>query len=164
MKRQKPTKLPKTRRILILCEGESEVIYLKGYRVDKRLSGVNVEIYQPNSFSPLHLLKEAKRKLKEANKDRLPYESVWIVFDKDTHAFIPQTFKEAEQANVKIAFSLISFEQWVLLHFEKSKRHFLTPIELIRYVENKYLPNYGKTQQFSILKPHINTALSNAEW
>jgi hypothetical protein len=164
MKRQKPTKLPKIRRILILCEGESEVIYLNGYRVDKRLSGVTVEIYQPNNFSPLGLLKEAKRKIKEANTDRLPYASVWIVFDKDFHASIPQTFKEAEQSDVNIAFSLISFEQWVLLHFEKSKRYFLTPTDLIHHIENKHLPNYGKTQGFIILKTHLSKALENAKW
>ncbi len=164
MRRQKPTKLPKIRRILILCEGESEVIYLKGYRVDKRLPGVSIEIYQPNYFSPLGLLKEAKKKIKEANADKLPYESIWIVFDKDLHAAIPQTFKEAEQADINIAFSLICFEQWVLLHFEKSKHYFQMPADLIRHIENKHLPNYGKTQQFQILKPHLSKAFVNAEW
>jgi hypothetical protein len=164
MKRQKPTKLPKSHRILILCEGESEVIYLKGYRVDKRLSGVVVEIYQPNNFSPLGLLNEAKKKIKEAKKDGLPYEAVWIVFDKDAHAFIAQTFEESLQSNIQIAFSLISFERWVLLHFEQSKRFFLTTAEMIHYIEKNHLPNYGKTQPYSVLKPRLSKALDHANW
>ena len=164
MKRQKPTKIPKKSRILILCEGESEVIYLTGYRVDKRLSGVNIQIYQPNDFSPLGLLKEAKKKQKEAQKDKLPYEAVWIVFDKDAHPSIPQTFKEAQQSDINIAFSLISFERWVLLHFEKSKNHFAFTADLVRHIEKNHFPNYSKTQPFNLLKPHINKALNNAEW
>lgn len=164
MKRQKPTKLPITRRILILCEGESEVIYLNGYRVDKRLSGLVVEVYQPTNFSPLGLLNEAKKKIKEAKKDGLPYQSVWIVFDKDNHASIPQTFNDAQQLNINIAFSLISFERWILLHFEKSARFFLTTVDIIQYIEKNHLPNYSKTQHYAILKPHLSMALDNAEW
>jgi RloB-like protein len=164
MKRHKPTKLPKIRRILILCEGESEVIYLNGFRVDRRLQGVSIEIYQPNNFSPLGLLKEAKRKIKEAQKDKLPYERVWIVFDKDAHAGIPQTFHEAQEANIHIAFSLVSFEQWVLLHFEKSNQYFAMTHDVVRYIEKHHLANYGKTQPYSILKPHLPIALNNAKW
>lgn len=164
MKRQNPTKIPKIRRILIVCEGKSEEIYFKGYLHDKRLLGVEVQIYQPSDFSPLGLLKEAKKKQKEAKSDKMPYEAVWIVFDKDAHFAIPQTFKDAEQSDVHIAFSLISFERWVLLHFEKSNRYFPLTADLIRYIEKNHLPNYSKTLPFQLLKPYISKALTNAEW
>ena len=123
--------LPKfqpAKRVLILCEGQSEQIYINGYKSEdvnkRRLAKVDVEIYQPKDYSPHGLLTEAKLKVKEAKKDKMPYDKVWIVFDRDGHANVPQTFEEARIAKINIAFSAVCFEIWILLHFERTSRAF----------------------------------------
>jgi hypothetical protein len=158
-------------RVLILCEGESEKIYLSGYKNEdanrRRLSRVEIEIYQPNDFSPLGLLKEARRKLKEAKKDRYPYKSIWIVFDRDQHANIPQTMHEANASDpvINVAFSLVCFEYWILLHFERSRKMYNNCEQIKKVIEKNHLPNYAKTMNFyPLINGAIDTALQNAEW
>jgi len=43
----------------------------------------------------------------------------WIVFDKDNHPRLQETFNDAAAAGVKIAFSSRSFEEWVLIILRK---------------------------------------------
>ena len=156
-------------KILILCEGESEIIYLKGFQSEekhrRKLSRVKVELYQPDDYSPYGLLTEAKKKAREAIKERYAYDQVWIVFDRDGHANIPKTFDEAYDANVKIAFSLICFEYWILLHFEKTRRHFYDCDSLVHYIEDqKYIIDYSKTNYYSKIKDLQEGAIKNALW
>ncbi|AYD47946.1 RloB domain-containing protein [Arachidicoccus soli] len=97
-------------RILVLCEGESEIIYLNGYKSEdtnrRRLSRLEIEIYQLTNYSPLGLVSEAKKKIKEAKKDKMPYKSVWVVFDKDAQMNIPQAIQEAQtySPSIEVAF------------------------------------------------------------
>jgi hypothetical protein len=51
-------------------------------------------------------------------------DEAWLVFDKDGHLGIENTFETAQKAGVHIAFSSIAFEHWVLLHFEKNDKDF----------------------------------------
>lgn len=158
-----------SKRILILCEGQSEQIYINGYKSEevnkRRLAKVDVEIYQPKDYSPHGLLTEAKKKAKEAKKDKMPYESVWIVFDRDGHANVPQTFEEAPIAKINIAFSSVCFEVWILFHFERTSRYFENCDEILSYIKrNDYLA-YAKTNYYNQLtEEHKKTAVANAEW
>ncbi|MCX6327210.1 MAG: RloB family protein [Bacteroidia bacterium] len=168
-KHRKSFNLQLPQRILILCEGESEIKYLKGYQSEeknrRKLSGVQIELYQPENFSPYGLLTEAKKKAKEANKEKYSFNQVWIVFDRNGHANIPKTFCEATDASVKIAFSLISFEYWILLHFEKSRKYYPNCDSLVHYIESKkYIIDYCKTNYYSKIKEHQQTAIENARW
>jgi len=159
--------LPK--RILILCEGESEIIYLKGYQSEeknrRKLSGAQIELYQPDNYSPYGLLNEAKKRVKEAKREKYSFDEVWIVFDRDGHANIPKTFQEALDANISIAFSLISFEYWILLHFEKSRKYYPNCDALVHYIEHQnYIPDYSKTNYYSKIKDYQIFAVENAQW
>lgn len=158
------------RQILILTEGETEEIYLKSYKSDdenrRRLSGVGIEIYKPKDHSPLGLLAEAKKRIKEAKKDKMPYEKVWIVFDRDGHANIPATFHEKQAVNeIEIAFSVVCFEYWVLLHFEKTTRLFNDCDSIGSYIRQKHFPEYEKSRNnYHNLKDKISLAIENAIW
>jgi RloB-like protein len=158
------------RQVLILTEGETEVIYLNSYKADdenrRRLSGVGIEIYKPRDHSPLGLLKEAKRRIKEAKKDKLPYEKVWLVFDRDGHANIPATFNEHQAIKeIEIAFSVVCFEYWILLHFERTTHDFSDCDSIGSHIRQKHLPEYEKSRNnYANLKDKIVTALDNAEW
>ncbi len=52
-------------------------------------------------------------------------DEAWLVFDKDGHLGIENTFEAAQKEGVRIAFSSIAFEHWVLLHFEKNDTTFV---------------------------------------
>ena len=168
---RQPKNIVQHNRILVLCEGESEIIYLKGYKSEdanrRRLSRLEIEIYRPTNYSPLGLVNEAKKKIKEAKKDRMPYKCVWIVFDRDAHANIPQAIHDAQACDpaIEIAFSKICFEYWLLLHFKKTRRLYNNCYQAIKEVEKTYLPNYSKTLNFyPLIRDRIPTALENAEW
>ena len=41
---------------------------------------------------------------------------LWAMFDRDEHTGVPEAFKEAEEADIRVAFSNPSFDLWLLLH------------------------------------------------
>lgn len=158
-----------SKRVLILCEGQSEQIYINGYKSEdvnkRRLAKVDVEIYQPKDYSPHGLLAEAKRKVKEAKKDKMPYDKVWIIFDRDGHANVPQTFEEARIARINIAFSAVCFEVWILLHFERTSRAFQNCDEVIHFIKHRNYLDYAKTNFYNQLtSEHKQNAINNADW
>lgn len=117
--------------------------------------------------------------------------------DKKIKAFIydPKKFKGFDpnwKNYVKLAYSCIAFEYWLLLHFEQNRMPF-TLIDKIEdeskdamtYLKNKYRPNYdkgykkGKGNAYEILKDTANdnssaqhqiaieriiTAIKNVQW
>jgi hypothetical protein len=95
----------------------------------------------------------------------MPYDSIWIIFDKDGHVNIPQTFEEAKDVNIYIIFSAICFEMWILLHFEKTSRFFQNCDEIVSYItKNKYL-DYNKTNYFNQLTDdQKGIACENPKW
>jgi RloB-like protein len=52
-------------------------------------------------------------------------DEAWIVIDKDGHSNLKNIFEKAEKAGIKIAFSSIAFEHWLLLHFEQNTTAFM---------------------------------------
>lgn len=165
---RKPKNRSLPKRILILCEGESEQIYLNGVKKShfNRFCSIEIEVYKPNDFSPLGLTTEARKRIKTAKKE-YPYFSIWIVFDKDTHKDIDQAFNISNQTNPKIniAFSNISFEYWILLHFEQKKSYFPDSKHLIKYIEKTHKFEYSKTMNiYEALKNKTDIALKNCDW
>jgi len=168
MKRRSLNK-PLRKRVLILCEGESEQIYLTGLKSDyfnrNNLSGVKIEILTPDN-NPMGLVEEAKRRIKK-ERSAYPYDSVWIVFDKDSHPFITRAFDIARTNNpqINVAFSNICFEYWVLLHFEQTNRAYQSCDALISYFRQRGYIDYQKTRNnYLLLKGNVETALGHAEW
>ena len=103
-------------------------------------------MYQPHDFSPLGIVKEAKKKIIEANRN-YKYSSVWVVFDKDGHANINSAFDLAytNRTLINIAFSNICFEYWIFLHFEQKKKYFRSCDEIVSYLKHKHKIDYSKT-------------------
>lgn len=115
----------------------------------------------------------------------------WAVFDRDGHTMMPETFNKALKNNVNIGFSARSFENWVLLHYEKSSFPFLAtqckslagkdkqcgtqpqigclgPACLCGHIRRKtFIPNYSKKNDydlFSDIYPSTEIAMVNASW
>jgi hypothetical protein len=156
------------KRILILCEGETECAYFKSFKSDcnlrTSLAAVDIVAYQPTDFSPLGLVKEAKQQKKEAERNRNPFESIWIVFDKDGHYGIPNAFQEALDAGINKAFSSICFEFWIILHFEFTTRAFKDSDEAVSYIRGNHYSKYKKGQEsFAYLRDKVGVAIHNAQ-
>ncbi|MBZ9729409.1 RloB family protein [Salegentibacter sp. JZCK2] len=159
-----------SKRILILCEDKkSSLLYLDSFKKDEKtkrdLAAVDIEIYQPRDFSPVGLVTEAKERRKKAKRDRNPYDEVWIVLDKDGHANLDRAVDMAYTSKIKVALSVICFEYWVLLHFEKTTIGFKKCDDVISYIKKNHLADYEKsTNCFLELKDKIGTAIKNGDW
>ncbi len=158
-----------SKRILIVCEGETEVNYLRGMKNDeerrRKLASVEIDIYQPADYSPKELVAEAVRKMHQARCiERNRYDCVWVVFDKDHHASIPEAFHSARKHRINIAFSIICFEFWILLHYEQRLRMEGECDSILARIRKHY-PEYEKSgNHYSHLKDRIDTAIENGKW
>ena len=126
----------------IFTEGErTEINYVRGYiRSYLRSKGYtahDIIIEQPNDSSPLGLLNAARQ-------TRLPMDEVWIVFDCDQHQHKPESFRGAAEEGIGVAYSSISFETWILLHFTYSTRSYRSCDELIKVLDRHYPNGYDK--------------------
>ncbi|WP_162128008.1 RloB family protein [Flavobacterium phycosphaerae] len=180
--------------LFIACEGTStEFNYFTSWgETEEALDKFErVEVYPDENennpqTNPYQLFQIAKNALDSGSADY-----AWAVFDKDNHPRLPDTFTDAAAAGVNIAFSSRSFEEWVLMHFEKNNTTFnatecknangrptncgshlvpnCTPIDcLTGYIRrNNYIPGYSKKSDFDLFTAiHQNTevALTNSAW
>jgi hypothetical protein len=177
------------RSLYILTEGHTEQAYFS--RISEILGDedgwkysvtVDVrEIVDGSKTDPVNMVKEAK-------KSQQSYDEIWVVFDKDRERD-QQNLQAIELASkskkIKIAFSSISFEEWILLHFEKSTTAFQrsdcesrstknNPIICTcngticasTYIKQNYFPAYvkGKAKLYDDLSNKRDTALEYAAW
>lgn len=111
--------------IFIACEGrstEKNYFQMIGELFGDELNYV-LTVYpdeneaKPKS-TPLGLITEA------INRNDEGFDELWAVFDKDGYTKHEDAFESAKENNVRIAFSSIAFEEWVLLHFGRFFRPF----------------------------------------
>lgn len=150
----------------IYTEGaKTEINYVRGY-INSYLKTLgytshDIIVEQPTDYSPSGLLKTALR-------EKLDMDSVWIVFDCDQHPCKTETFKEANANNVNIAYSSISFETWILLHFLYSTRAYKNCDELIAVLDKFYPHGYDKAMNNLFTETtgpghgRLRTAITNA--
>ncbi len=121
-------------RLFILCEGEkTEPNYFEKLIQDHpRQRLVEVTVIRSKFNTNNELVEEAK-----SYKD-LPEDQVWVVVDKDGYTRHPQAFNKARDNNIKLAFSSISFEFWILLHFEYTTRAFAKSAEIISHLKHEH--------------------------
>jgi len=151
-------------RLLIFCEGakdKSENAYFKALIKDRRNPNnrIEVKVIDTKKNTAKELVQEAK-KHREFNGDEL-----WVVFDKDGYTKHAEAFDCARANNIKIAFSSICFEYWILLHYEYTTQPFSCCDELVHYMDKRYQIGYEKSDQetYSKTKCKIAVAKKNAE-
>jgi len=164
----KKRKTPGTRqfekRLFILCEGakkHSEPAYLNAFIKDCQFKGerILVRVIDTKKNTGKELVREAK-KCKEFDDDIL-----WIVYDKNGYTRHSETFDMAKNNNINIAFSSISFEYWILLHFEFTAHPFINCDEIISRLKHKHNFFYDKADcsLYSKIKAYIITAIAHAK-
>jgi hypothetical protein len=156
-------------RILILCEGaETERNYFNGIKQfeNEVLNSYSLEIKIPNTEknTPLELVEEAIEISLEEKAKQNKFDEVWVVFDKDKHPKMNDAFQKAKSKNIKIAFSSICFEYWLLLHYKKTTKAYSSCAELMGDL-SKHIPEYEKNIKdiYNYTKANIGTAIDNAE-
>lgn len=159
------------KRGLILCEGETEENYFKGLitqeKYRRKFQSINVNIYKPKDHSPAGMVRKAMDMIKEAKRDKNPYNFVWVIFDKDGHVKIPEAFELARVSKpvIKIAFTIPCFEFFVLLHFVKTTKPFKKCDSVISQIKKKWIPDYEKASNiFEVLLPYKETGIKNGKW
>lgn len=180
--------------LFIACEGTStEFQYFESWgQTDDALEIFERVVVYPDEnednpkTNPYQLYQIAKKAIEERSADY-----AWIVFDKDNHPKLPETFAEAATSRVNIAFSSRSFEEWVLMHYEKNNATFnateckdakhkpincgshlvpnCAPINCLtgHIRRNNYIADYSKKSNFdlfSVIKQNTEIALVNSAW
>ncbi|WP_336834479.1 RloB family protein [Sphingobacterium siyangense] len=157
-----------TRRVLILCEGFTEEVYAKSLRsayLPRDLQRVvNVDVVRHKKNDPLNLIAEAKERVSQAKKEKVPYKDVWLFFDHDNSPHLQKVFEEVERQGFNLAFTAISIEYWFILHFEDCGRSFANGDECLKYLK-KHWVDYHKTKvnHFEQLGNYINDAIVRAQ-
>lgn len=155
------------KRILILCEGTTEYIYAKTLQASlprERQRMLSVEIHQHKQNDPASLAKEAKKKSLKAQREKNPYNGIWLFFDNDNSPHLAEAFRICEEEEFSIAYSSISLEFWFILHFEDCGRVFANANACIRYLKLLW-PTYHKTRvnHYALLKDAMPIARERAE-
>lgn len=127
-KRRNPYKKRKER-ILIVCEGEkTEVVYFKRMIKKQSLKTAKVKVTGESGSAPISVVDYAIEQYKDSKKERDPFDSVYCIYDKDSHpSFESAKDKLSRQKPKKVFSSIISvpcFEVWFLLHFNYSTAPF----------------------------------------
>ena len=159
-----------SKRILILCEDEkSSKLYFESFKKDEKLkrelSSVDIEVIHPKDHSPVGLVKKAKEKKKKAKRDRNSYDEIWVVLDKDSHANMDRALNMAKDNRITIALSVICFEYWILLHFERTTKPFVKCDDITSHIKKNHLGGYKKNINcYLFLKDKVGIAIENGDW
>jgi len=134
----------------ILTNGEqTEKNYFELLRTKHSIYDVKVEFVNSD---PLRLVEYAIRNFKDANQ-------VWCVFDIDNSykdSRLVSALKKAEENGIKIAYSNLAFEVWLISHFERCEKEL--QIKDYPSILNSYLENKGATYSKNdkeLLKKHF---------
>lgn len=161
---RRTTKINVRDKFYIITNGkESEKNYFELIKCKKSL--FDVQVFFVNA-DPCELVKFAVDYLDDANQ-------VWCVFDVDNflqEGKLIAALNLAEKRGVKIAYSNIAFEVWLISHFEKCKASY----KLADYekVINKYLKENGSKATYQksdknllekIFLPNYKQAITNAK-
>ncbi len=155
------------KRVLILCEGETEENYFEGLKTYDNFRGTlhGLKAEKPSRHTPKQLLEIAKQRIKDADREGNSYSSVWLVFDGDrNHIGIPEVFNEVRSyPKIRIAYTAPCFEYFVLLHFRRTTRSFQDCDEVGRILRDIWF-DYEKASTYEYLYEQLETAIANSEW
>ena len=165
--------------IYIVCEGtNTEPNYFNAIdqELDKSEKSYSIEVYPSKEDKDNASKKEGESiktdavslvQIAQREREIENYDEVWVVFDKDGYTKHQDAFLYAKENDIKLAFSSIAFEHWILLHYEQNRTAFPKSQNVIDYLEQAgYFPGYKKADIYiyARLKDLTKTAIENAAW
>ncbi len=153
--------------VLIACEGEkTEPNYFNDFRLELKLHRENIRI-RGLGVDPLTVVQYAIEKFNK-HKD---YDKIYCVFDRDQHSSYEKAIIRINSLHENIAdpvpiysiTSVPSFEYWILLHFEDTRRPYATKQLLCDL--KKHIKDYKKGSKdiFEKTKHNLRTAIKRAK-
>ena len=163
-KEKKIRKVSKNR-ILILCEGKTEKVYLEGLRKSfpRQLQrDISLEIVQAEHSETITAIKELTNKIKKAKLEKQAFKESWLIFDDDNRALNP-IFQQLKKEEIKFVYNSISLEYWFLLHYKDTTRQFENADVVIKELEKDF-GAFSKTdpELWNKLKPNYEIAEERA--
>lgn len=118
-------------RFLIVCEGEkTEPNYFRAFI--ERWSEVKEIKVAGCGCSTCQLIIEAKKLREKLERERMvPFDRVWLVFDKDEFKDFNKAIADAKKEGMNCAWSNQAFELWYVLHFQ----YLDTGVDRKQYIE-----------------------------
>lgn len=118
-------------RFLIVCEGEkTEPNYFRAFT--ERWSEVKEIKVAGCGCSTCQLIIEAKKIQEKLEHERqVPFDRVWLVFDKDDFKDFNKAIADAKKEGMNCAWSNQAFELWYVLHFQ----YLDTGVDRKQYIE-----------------------------
>lgn len=154
------------RKVIIVCEGDTEEIYFEAIRKSKRLQTLKIKVVNPDSSDPENIVKLAVNLRDEAKRQKnwLKDDESWAIFDGDEHiANNPQNWSRAlllaDKENVRLGISNPSFELWYLLHYQNQTANIHRAAARKKLIT--HLPAYDKTKDF--YESHFKSLTDQAE-
>lgn len=116
---------------LIVCEGEkTEPNYFRAFI--ERWSEVKEVNVKGCGCSTCQLIIEAKKLREKLERERMvPFDRVWLVFDKDEFKDFNKAIADAKKEKMNCAWSNQAFELWYVLHFQ----YLDTGVDRKQYIE-----------------------------
>lgn len=160
------------KRVLVVCEGITEVDYLAGMK--QRLKSELIEVikfeleFKGSVGVPTTVVNQAKsRKAKAADEakrkedDFLAFDTVWAVIDVDDHGDLEQAKQYARDSGVECAVSNPCFELWLLLHFREQPG--MQHRDVIFDMLKKFVSGYDKRISFDDFAGGLKDAFARAK-
>lgn len=118
-------------KFLIVCEGEkTEPNYFRAFT--ERWSEVKEIKVAGCGCSTCQLIIEAKKLREKLERERMvPFDRVWLVFDKDEFKDFNKAIAKAKKEGMNCAWSNQAFELWYVLHFQ----YLVTGVDRKQYIE-----------------------------
>lgn len=154
------------RKVIIVCEGNTEEIYFEAIRKSKKLQTLKIRVVNPDFSDPENIVKltvnlrdEAKRQKNWLDKDE-----AWAIFDGEEHiANDIQNWNRAlilaAKEKIELGISNPSFELWYLLHYQNQTANIHRDTAKKRLIS--HLPTYDKTKDF--YESHFKLLTNQAE-
>jgi hypothetical protein len=158
------------RKVIIVCEGDTEEIYFEAIRRFKRLQTLKIRVVNPAFTDPENIVKFAVNLRDDAKREKnwLDKDEVWAIFDGEEHiANNIQNWNRAlllaAKETINLGISNPSFELWYLLHYQNQTANIHR--DKARRDLTKHLPAYDKTKDFyeSHFRLLTNQATTRAE-
>ena len=166
VRRRPPRRTPKER-VLVVCEGaHTEPRYFAALRDRLRLNTLAVKATK--GVDPRTLVNMASDEVRREERNGERFDSVYCVFDRDSHPQFDDASNMALDRGFRLARSWPCFEFWLLLHFVFTRAPYAqrgrdSPCDVcIRHLR-QHLPDYSKSDQttFDDLWHLLETAIAN---
>jgi hypothetical protein len=174
LERQKAKRDPYAK-VLVVCEGEqTEPCYFSELKDHYEINSANITVDGSGGSSPISVVEYGKQLYEREKAKGDPFDRVYCVFDKDTHATYQAALnmitavKRPQNTFVAIN-SVPCFEYWLLLHFTYTTAPFIanggaSAADAVINRLREYMPAYTKASRgvFNQLFGQLEIAKTNA--